>query len=70
MGICLPTAAGGHREGTLAPQSWEKVPACKRCGSSAELLTALAEWGHYPAYRIFGCSACTSVEWVAERVTA
>jgi hypothetical protein len=38
--------------------------ACERCGAAMQLLNVLAPLGPRPGYRIFGCSACTAIEWV------
>jgi hypothetical protein len=42
---------------------------CQRCGASIFLLTRLPANGHQPAYRIFGCSGCTFLKWIAEQIT-
>jgi hypothetical protein len=42
---------------------------CQRCGSPVELLTRLPATSENPSYRIFGCTACSFIEWIAEQVT-
>ncbi len=42
---------------------------CQRCSSPMELLTRLPATRESPTYRIFGCAACSFVEWIAEQVT-
>jgi uncharacterized protein with PIN domain len=41
---------------------------CQRCSSELELLTRLPATGDDPAYRIFECTACHVVRWIAEHV--
>jgi hypothetical protein len=37
--------------------------------SAMELLTRLPATSENPSYRIFGCSACQFVEWIAEQIS-
>jgi len=41
---------------------------CEKCGGVTELLTLLPRLGERPAYRIFGCSACNELTWIAEAI--
>ena len=42
--------------------------ACERCATPLELLTVLPRTGDHPAFRIFGCAACSFVLWIAEKI--
>jgi hypothetical protein len=33
------------------------------------LLAVLPRTGDVPLYRVFGCTACTFIEWIAEHIT-
>ena len=41
---------------------------CAKCGAVTELLTFLPRFGDEPAYRIFECSACKALTWIAEAI--
>jgi hypothetical protein len=51
---------------TPPPQPEQK---CEKCGAAAELASFIPRFGDRPAYRIFDCSACKALTWVAEAVT-
>jgi len=39
---------------------------CERCKSPMALLTLLPRTSDHPSYRVFGCTACTFTQWIAE----
>jgi hypothetical protein len=42
---------------------------CQRCADQPlSLATCLPRMGDHPAYRIFTCSVCGFIEWIAEHV--
>jgi hypothetical protein len=47
------------------PQPEQK---CERCGAATELLSYIPRFGERPAYRIFGCVACSALTWIAEAI--
>ncbi len=58
----------GDGETTPQNQGDGAYQPCQRCRSGMELLTRLPATGENPAYRIFGCTACYFVEWIAEQI--
>jgi hypothetical protein len=49
------------------PHGHDAEPAaCERCGAPLELLTALPRRFDHSAYRIFVCTACSSVQWIPD----
>jgi hypothetical protein len=58
-------------DGETTPRKDEESDrACQRCTAPMNLLTLLPRTSENPSYRIFGCSACTFVEWIAEQVSS
>src|ERR1700680_996351 len=53
------------------PQSGYPInaPNCEKCGQATSLLNVIARLGNTPTYRIFECQSCTTLQWVAERIT-
>lgn len=51
----------------LHPQAPDDL--CRRCGAQMFLLTSLPANGNQPAYRIFGCTNCTFLKWIAEQMS-
>ena len=54
---------GGQPEGDNASDR-----TCKRCGSPLEFKMVFPRTSENPQYRIFGCTACDFLEWIAEHV--
>jgi hypothetical protein len=42
---------------------------CEKCGAATQLLSFIPRFGEQPAYRIFECSACNALTWIAEAVS-
>jgi hypothetical protein len=40
---------------------------CSHCGKPVDLLNVIARLGDRPTCRIFGCAACSRLEWVYEK---
>jgi hypothetical protein len=51
---------------TPAPQP---DPPCEKCGEGVQLLSFIPRFGQQPPYRIFECTACQALTWIAEKVT-
>jgi hypothetical protein len=55
-------------DGDMTPRQGGTIQSCRRCSSVMDLLTRLPATSENPAYRIFGCTACHFVEWIAEQI--
>jgi hypothetical protein len=53
---------------TAPPNDRNADKECGRCGGDLALLTVLPRVGEHPTYRIFGCAACSFIEWIAEQI--
>jgi hypothetical protein len=59
----------GDSEKTPLRQDGKPGQECPRCHAAVALVTVLPAWGQHPAYRIFGCTECTFMEWIAEKIS-
>jgi hypothetical protein len=63
MSMDASLADGGLRR----PRTHDADPnACERCAAPVELLTVLPRRIDHSAYRIFGCTACSFVQWIPD----
>jgi hypothetical protein len=47
------------------PQPQQK---CEKCGEPADFASFIPRFGEQPAYRIFECTACKALTWIAEAI--
>lgn len=53
----------------MGDEAWPKTIAqkvCRQCGGTLELLICLQKTVGSPAYKIFYCTDCEVIDWVAE----
>jgi hypothetical protein len=42
---------------------------CEKCGMATTLAAYIPGFGDRPAYRIFDCTACKALTWIAEKIS-
>jgi DNA-directed RNA polymerase subunit M/transcription elongation factor TFIIS len=67
--MCAVEHASGKLSVTDDKPNAALLAVCPRCtGKSLTLATFLPRMGDRPAYRIFTCSVCGLIEWIADQV--
>src|SRR5215831_20771994 len=62
----MVSAASHDEPPTSHTRRADDPAACRHCGAPVELLNVLPRRGDQPEFRIFGCTSCTLIEWLAQ----